>query len=141
MVDATVLRELGAETRTFRTVKGAMLWYAGQLAVRLRVNQGYEVGTAPRSQEARERTNATFAAIAGCLRSYHTADLESPLPGEHVLWLVAWYETTWGDGQFLADKAGLSRWAFTRRCRKTERTLRRRMECAGLLEDRDVISS
>jgi hypothetical protein len=32
MISADMLRELGAQTRTFRTVKGAMLWYAGQLA-------------------------------------------------------------------------------------------------------------
>jgi len=138
MIPSQTLRELGAETRTFRTVKGAMLWYAGQLANRLRVNRDFEAGVVPRSTESINRANATFAALAGCLRSYHPADTESPLLGEHVLWLVAWYETTEGDGQYLADWAEMSRWAFVKRCRKTERTLRKRMEQAGLLEERDA---
>src|SRR3954470_5053094 len=110
-----MLRELGAQTRTFRTVKGAMLWYASQLARRLRVNRGFDTGSVPTSREHIEQTNATFAALAGCLRGFHPADVESPLAGEHVVQLVAWYETTWGDGEFLARQAGVSRWAFTRR--------------------------
>jgi len=72
-----------------------MLWYVGQLAARLRVNRDLEWGSTPRCEEARQQTNATFAAVAQCLRT---------LPGEHVLYLVAWYETTWGDGQSLPTK-------------------------------------
>ena len=75
------LRELGAEHRTFQTVKGAMLWYASQLAARLRVNRDYEWGSTPRSEEERQRTNATFAALAACLKTHG----EDPLPGEHIL--------------------------------------------------------
>lgn len=136
MIPTLVLRELGAETRRFRSVKGALLWYAAQLARRLRVNRGYDEGC-PTSRERIDQTNATFAAIAACLSAYHPADIESPIPGAHIVWLVAWYETTWGDGEFLAQQAGLSRWVFTRRCRKTERALWRRMEEAGLMEERE----
>jgi hypothetical protein len=125
MIPSQTLRELGAATRTFRTVKGAMLWYVGQLAARLRVNRDYEWGSTPRCEEARHVTNATFAKVANCLRGE---------PGERVLWLVAWYETTEGDGGYLAEQANLTRWAFVKRCKKTERTIRVRMEEAGILE-------
>jgi len=40
-----------------------------------------------------------------------------------------------GGRAVLADQAELSRWAFTRRCKKTERILRERMKDARLLEE------
>lgn len=135
---ARTLRELGAETRLFRSVRGALLWYADQLGRRRRVSAGFEAHGAPISREAIDRTNATFAAVAYCLRSVHHADTRPPPVagwGEKLLWLVAWYESTWGDGSVLAQQAGLTRWAFTRQCRRTERILRGRMEAAGLLPD------
>ena len=118
------LRELGAATRTFRGVRHALLWYRDQLAKRLSLARRYEFGAIPRSAEAREQTNATFAAVAACLTG----------PREPLIWLVAWYEHTEGDGTWLAQQAGLTRWAFARRCRKTEKAVRWKMEDAGLLE-------
>ena len=58
------------------------------------------------------------------------------ISGEMQCWLLCWYEgDEWGDGTDLASRAGLSRWAFGRRCRRTERVLRTRLEWAGLLVD------
>lgn len=140
--DARILRELEAEPRTFQTVKGAMTWYTGQLQARARVNRDLaSVGT-PKSRAAIEQANATFAKIANCLKATHHTDPTDPdyaaatryrITGEMLLWLMAWYESTWGDGQWLADKAGITRWSFTRRCRRTERALRTRLEGSGLI--------
>ena len=119
------LRELGAATRTFRGVRHALFWYRDQLAKRLSLARRYEFGAIPRSAEAREQTNATFAAVAACLTG----------PREPLIWLVAWYEHTEGDGTWLAEQAGMSRWAFVRRVRKTERMLQDRLLNAGLVEE------
>lgn len=163
-VAAEVLRELHAEARTFRTVKGTLLWYRDQLARRLRVNRDPSSAGAGSG----ERDDATFAAVAACLRMYHPADLDGDglafvprgrasggvwTPGESLLWLVAWYENTSDDGSdmaiesgleirqrrnpsagLLAVKAGLERRAFNRRCKTIQRKLRLRLAFALLLD-------
>lgn len=158
-VAAEVLRELHAEARTFRTPKGALLWYRDQLARRLRVNRD----PASAGMGGGERDDATFAAVANCLSTYHPADLDEhglaivPLrrdqrvwsAGEALLWLVAWYENTSDDGaemalaaglefkqrrnagaSLLAVKAGLERRAFNERCSTVQNKLRRRLAFA-----------
>lgn len=137
---SAVLRELAAIPRTFHSVKHALLWYRDQLATRLRVNRDIsDVGT-PRSRESIDVADATFAAIAQCLRRQHPADHEPEsaaylASGERLLWLVASYEARWGDNIWLADKAKLTRWSFTRLCRRTERVLHLRLEYADLIID------
>lgn len=123
-VTAEVLRELGAEHRTFHTVRGALLWYRDQLAQRLRVNRDpADMGT-PTNQRERDQKAATFAAVAYATRGV-----------QDIAWLVCWYETRYGDGVWLADRYGCSRWAFMRRMRKVEREVRGRLEDAGVLEE------
>ena len=111
-VAAEVLKELDAEARTFGSAKGAMLWYRDQLAQRLHGANGNQLD------------NATFAAIAYCLKQTHPADIDDDglevhptgrwsdhqphwHTGESLLWLVAWYENTSDDGAGLAIDAGL----------------------------------
>ena len=123
-VAAEVLRELGAEVRCFQTVRGALLWYRDQLAKRLRVNRDpASVGT-PTSREERDQRQATFAAVAVAIRDV-----------KDIAWLVCWYETRYGDGVWLADRYGVSRWAFMRRMRRVEREVRERMQEQGVVEE------
>jgi len=138
-VTAEVLRELGARRKTFHSVRGALLWYRSELARRLQcTRQGFEAGAGSCSATLREERAATFAAVASCLkaRSEDDEEVAAALRGECVAWLLASYEARWGDNTFLADRANLSRWAFTRRCARTERFLRVRMVAAGILEGR-----
>lgn len=140
-----VVRELGCATRKFRSPKQALLWYRGQLDSRLRVSIDLTAGGTRRSQEARDQTNATFAAIARCLHFAHWTDptdaddlaaIRFRLSGEMITWLCAWYEGDgWGDGAYLAKKARLHRDTFRRRCLRTERAFRNRLESDGLLDD------
>lgn len=127
-VTAEVLAELHADVRTFRTTKGALLWYRDELLQRLRV--GRDLASA-RGGDGR-RNDATFAAIAACLALYHEADEDedgdglayvpvgrwkkqpSWSPGEALLWLVAWYENTSDDGSGMAIDAGLEEQRPTR---------------------------
>lgn len=148
-VAAEVLRELGAEKRTFRTPRHVLLWYQEQLAARLRVNRDpASVGT-PSNRRARDQREATFAAIGVCLAERHDSDADLPeslvdaLPmrGERLVYLAAWYENTYGNGGDLAmrwnPRGDNPRWAFMRWCRITERILRHRFTAAGLIEESD----
>lgn len=126
-------------TRTFHSPRQALLWYRDQLASRLRCTRDLEGVSVRLSAEARERRDATFAKLANCLRRDHPADVEPEsaqwlMSGERVAWLLASYEARWGDNTWLADRANLTRWTFTRLCRRTERVLRRRLDFAGLLD-------
>jgi hypothetical protein len=135
-IAAEVLREFGAEVRRFRSARHALLWYRDQLARRLQATrQGFEQGAGPRSREARDQAQATFAAIAQCLRARPSDDDEerAAMRGECVVWLVASYEARWGDLTLLSERADMTRWAFTRRCARTERYLAARLRAAGLL--------
>jgi hypothetical protein len=66
-MNSAVLRELGAEVRTFKTVRGAMLWLSEERNRRGRLQQPYEFGSSPRSLEARNVCNATYAALVRCM--------------------------------------------------------------------------
>lgn len=145
MIAESTLRELGAISRTFTSVKWAMIWYRQQAARRLWRCTVLEIGTVPYSEEKKSEDGATYAKITACLRNPHPTDPEDQdeaaevrwhMSDDRLAWLVSWYEGDgWGDGTWLANKAGMNRWAFTRRCKKTERILRNRMEDAGLLEE------
>lgn len=154
---AAALRELDAVPRTFRTVKGALLWYRDELMRRVRCKSSHL--DAP-----------TFSAVLFCLKEHHPADeigrglayvpygrwKNQPRwgPGEAILWLVAWYENTADDGTDMAEeaglemklhrdpdanalalRAGLQRRAFQRRCEATARKMRLRLVHAGLIDD------
>ena len=128
------------QTRTFHSPRQALLWYRDQLASRLRCSRDLEGVSVRLSAEARERRDRTFARVANCLRRDHLADVEPEsaqwlMSGERVAWLLASYEASWGDNTWLADSADLTRWTFTRLCRRTERVLRKRLESAGLIEE------
>jgi hypothetical protein len=88
-----------------------------------------ELRTGGVSPESREETNMTFALIAQSLKS---------ISGERACWLIAWYESRWGDGVYLSERAGLTRWKFHARCRKDERTLRRALEERGVVCEEEM---
>lgn len=148
-VAADVLRELGAETRTFPTARKALLWYVEQLQRKLSATRDPGAVNASQSVESRNTGRATYAAIGRCLNAAHRSDssiksqamLEAvPLRAERLLYLVALYEHTHGNGEELArrwapDAEDDPRWRFLRWCRTTERVLRHRMEADRLLEE------
>jgi hypothetical protein len=104
---------------------------------------------ASQSRESRDTARATFAAIGRCLNPDHRSDgsiksqamLDAlPLRGERLVYLIALYEHTYGNGEELAWRWAPNadenpRWRFLRWCRTTERVLRHRLEADELLED------
>lgn len=153
MIAESTLRELGATHRTFKTVKGAMLFYRDELSRRLSVSRGFEVGLAPRSREERNADQAACAAISRCIVANHWSDEsidsarmmeELPLEQGSILFLVAHYENTESNGQELAQQWALDKprpkdsgenptWRFIRWCRIVERVLRHRMVAARVI--------
>lgn len=123
-----------------------MMWYRDQLAARLRASRDpASVGT-PTSAESRDIRTATFAVITRCIGSTHPADATQssmparsalPLDRTRLLYLVEWYENTYGNGKDLARKWDRDtedpRWKFMRWCRTTERVLRHRFEDEGII--------
>lgn len=148
-VAADVLRELGAQTRTFPTARKALLWYVEQLQRKLCPTRDPGAVSASQSRESRDTARATCAAISRCLNGGHPSDREIksqamldalPLRGERLLYLIALYEHTHGDGGELARRWAPNadedpRWKFLRWCRTTERILRHRFEADELLEE------
>lgn len=67
-VAAEVLRELGARTRTFRSVVSAIVWwYPRWEARRSPKSCSLEVGGTPISREKRDEDAATYALITRCM--------------------------------------------------------------------------
>jgi hypothetical protein len=98
------LRELGAQARTFTSVAGALLWYAEQRARRSGRAIPLESGST-RSQEDRDRVEATYAAIVGCLTAAAPEDWEpTVLREEDVEALVAWYEVHFAEYACTSDE-------------------------------------
>jgi hypothetical protein len=62
-MNSAVLRELGAEVRTFKTDSGCLLWFVQERARRMGIQVKLETGTIPISREAREVQNATYASL------------------------------------------------------------------------------
>ena len=116
------LRELSAETRTFASVQGALLWYRDVLARRLSLQRSYEAGNAPCSDEQRNRVRATAAKITHAIRGL-----------DGFGWLLALYDTANDDGTWLAEQLDIHRDEFIWLCRQVEREARRRLELAGVV--------
>jgi len=129
------LRELHAVPRSFRTVRGAMLWYAAQRARRQGRAINLEAVGAPRSQASLDEAEATYAKLCACLTVHDAADLDPdfglyPLRLAHLL---VWYRAERSQ-QHLADEMGLTLRELSKYCAFTESVLRRRMRERGLID-------
>jgi hypothetical protein len=105
-MNSAVLRELGAEVRTFKTVRGAMLWLSEERNRRGRLQQPYEFGSSQRSLEARNVCNATYAALVRCMNP----------AGLPFVWLLPEWHRGWTPRKELAFDAGLTEWSLRGRC-------------------------
>jgi hypothetical protein len=137
---AEVLRELGARTRTFRSIPGLMTWWTNQRALRDARAISMEVGGAPASREKREEAQATYALITRCMVERDPDfDLEDwPLSSWRVEALAAWYASSEERGKtFMADRLGWSIEVAQRFMDETASVLARRMRGRGLIENDD----
>jgi hypothetical protein len=92
-MNSAVLRELGAEVRTFKTDSGCLLWFVQERARRMGIQVKLESGATPISREAREIQNATYASIAASLTEAAPSDysFDPPITEERLNQLVHWY--------------------------------------------------
>jgi hypothetical protein len=138
-MNSAVLRELGAEVRTFKTDSGCLLWFVQERARRMGIQVKLESGATPISREAREVQNATYASIAASLTEAAPSDysFDPPITEERLNQLVHWYLSD-EPQQSLADRLGMSWARFCREARRTRNVIRRRMYARGLIEGRQT---
>lgn len=146
-------RELRAGVRRFSSVQAVLMWFLEQRIKRMGRSIDLSAVGTPRNPARVDQVHMTYAAILPCLVVAHPADLpEEPLAyardpqaarveaERRIGELTRWYATTNGQNgqhQRLADELGMSTEACERYCRAIARVLRRRMESAGLLTERE----
>jgi hypothetical protein len=131
-VAAHVLRELGAQTRVFHSLKQAVRWFEGY------GGQGGDLGSPSgcgRPRESIEIDNATYASLLLCFRWRDPACDEEDL--RNLLGPTLDYVC--GDCSLvhLASRAGLTEQGFTKWVARGERVLRSRLLFRGLLPARE----
>lgn len=132
-VPSYVVRELGCEAKTFRSVAHCVLWYVAQKERRsLRANP-MEWGASRAPQAYIDEQQATYARLVVVMESQRDpADLEDDflLFWRRIEHLARWYGHS---AQSLQDELGLGEQGLAGYCRFTERVLRRRLEARRLL--------
>lgn len=135
---AALARDLHADTRTFTSVRMAVIWYVTQKARRSLHSVPLESGSGRPPQEHIDQVHATYAKLALCIERQHDeADIDDEflLFGRRVADLATWYVSSAERGQqSLADAMGFTPADLTKYCLFTENVLRRRMEARGLLD-------
>lgn len=145
-----ILRELGAQWRTFRTPAGVLVWYAAARARRGAHGIDPDAVGAASSDAQRRVAQATYARIVACLVPRHQADEhDEPLAfaaeggaaraeaERRVELLLEWYlgrRTRLTDSMIEVYGFGGER-ACVSYLRFGERVLRRRFRAAGLLRE------
>jgi hypothetical protein len=130
-VNSAILRELGAEVRTFKTIRGAMRWLADEDARRVRLEMPLTWGSAPASRVERDKRNATWAALCNCLSP---ADPYVDGFTLHHIGLFQDWCCAWTSQRELAKDHGMTLYGLRKAMRFVEGVLRARMEARGLLE-------
>jgi hypothetical protein len=102
-----------------------MLWLSEERNRRGRLQQPYEFGSSPRSLEARNVCNATYAALVRCMD-------ERGLP---LVWLLPEWHRGWTPRRELAKDAGMTEYFLYKAMRKTEDAVKSRMIDCGLLDN------
>lgn len=124
MIAESVLRELRT-FRRFRTVCGALHWWAAEVLRRQSVCGAVPDVFVQCSRSAFDVRDATFARIVACLASRAPEDTDSDrkLTPRRIASLLAWYDSEEWHSE-----------GFNQACRKTRNQIRRRMSNRGLLE-------
>ena len=147
-------RQLSAGPRRFSSVQAVLGWFVAARSRRLgRSIDLTALRRADRSQAHLDQAQVTYAAVLPCLTTRHPADLpEEPLAyardaeqarreaERRITELTCWYSRENGNVR-VADELGMSPEACDRYCRAIARVLRRRMERAGLIEERGAQSN
>jgi len=151
-------RELDVQPRRFSSVSAALIWFVDQRGRRMGRSIDMGGASSPTSRERIHQTQRTYAAIVPCLAEHHPADLpDEPLAHarepraakaeaeRRIAELARWFvisevgEQRYEAGKVrFADEMGMSIQACDRYCRAIARVLRRRMEHAGLVEQREA---
>jgi hypothetical protein len=157
--NAQLQRELGTEPRKFSSVSAALVWFVEQRGRRMGRSLNLGGASSPSSREQMDQAQRTYAAIVPCLAEHHPADLpDEPLAHaqdprvakaeaeRRIAELARWFVISEvGAGMYegggkvrFADEMGMSIQACDRYCRAIARVLRRRMEWAGLIQEREA---
>lgn len=126
-VAAEVLRGLRCEHRTFRTVRGAMVWFARYGA---HDNDGNDVRVM-QSVEARERNQNTYALLLLALRP--TAPGVDGFTLVHIGKLVDWSCAYTPQGGLAKDWGFPNLYTLRQTMRWTETVMENRLRARGLL--------
>jgi len=134
MSEAALEAVVATEPRTFKTVKGALLWYQQERARREVQGQNMEGSRGGRERGAIERDRLAFGLLACCLQPAPAEDEHDPLKKTPLLQLMHWileYRK-----HSLADELGLTEHVMSKRMGYLESRLARRMRDRGLLMER-----
>lgn len=152
-------RELDVPPRKFSSVSAALIWFVAQRGRRMGRSIDMSGTGSPSSREHIDQVQRTYAAIVPCLAEHHPADLpDEPLAHardpraakeeaeRRIAELARWFVISEGGAgekfhsdvrhHRFADDLGMSVRTCERYFRAIARVLRRRMEHAGLLEER-----
>lgn len=124
MIAESVLLELRT-FRRFRTVCGALRWWALEVLRRQSKSGAVPDVFVQCSRSAFDVRDATFARIVACLapRAPEDTDSDRKLTPRRIAKLLLWYES--------AEQQPMG---TNEACKKTQRQIRRRMTNRGLLE-------
>lgn len=129
-MNAEVLRELGCEHRVFRTVRGAMVWFARYCSGDYDAPVNNVRVVTPR--EARERARNTHAMLLLALRP--TAPDVDGFNLRHIGKLVEWHCSYTPQRELARDWGFPGVRALKQTMRFTETVLAVRLQARGLLE-------
>lgn len=128
---AAVLRELGAELRTFRSLKDAVRWYDAYGSRQQRITKDLATIGTPMSRSEAEKARATHAALMCCFRPRDPGiddDDLTTLIGPTLSWICGAVSRV-----HLADEQQLTEHQFSRWVARGETVLRGRLRARGLL--------
>jgi len=125
VIAESVLLELRAVPRRFRTVGGALRWWSVEVVRRQRV--GAQLSVAARlARGGFDQRDVTYGRIVACLapRAPEDTDSDRKLTQRRILRLLDWYDSEEQQSE-----------GTNQACRKTRNQIRRRMANRGLLEE------
>jgi hypothetical protein len=133
-VAADVLRELGAQTRTFSGLVHVLTWWRAERSRRTLRAVPLELGSGPSCAERQNETNATFARVTRCMGEHDEHDVEEwPLSSWRIDALAHWLASDEVGRIYMLDRLRWSEAVAQRFMDETASVLRRRMQGRGLI--------
>jgi hypothetical protein len=133
-VAADVLRELGAQTRTFSGLVHVLTWWRAERSRRTLRAVPLELGSGPSCAERQNETNATFARVTRCMGEHDEHDVEEwPLSSWRIDALAHWLASDEVGRIYMLDRLRWSEPVAQRFMDETASVLRRRMQGRGLI--------